>query len=178
LLLTPAGAESFNKSLYVRAARRLERDTGVRLVVFSDRDLETDRPRVEAALAAADALVCSLLFDYDAVEWLRARVANIPVRVAFECSLELMSLTQVGSFTMTGGKGSGPPAVVKALLEKFGSGREEDKMAGYVSMLRIGPKLLSLVPGAKARHLRNWLTVYSRWNAGGGASVAQAWSSA
>lgn len=37
-------------------------------------------------------------------------------------------------------------------------------MVGYLSFLKIGPKLLRLVPGDKARDLRNWLTVYSFWN--------------
>lgn len=66
------------------------------------------------------------------VEWLRARVQRIPVRLVFESALELMSSTQVGSFTMGGGGGGGkapgPPPAVKKLLSMFGSGREEDKM--------------------------------------------------
>lgn len=32
------------------------------------------------------------------VEWLRERVKEVPVRLVFESSLELMSSTQVGSF--------------------------------------------------------------------------------
>lgn len=51
---------------------------------------------MEAALAGADVFFGSLLFDYDQVEWLRARVAAIPYRLIFESSLELMSATQVG----------------------------------------------------------------------------------
>lgn len=54
------------------------------------------RQEVEAALAGADVFFGSLLFDYDQVEWLRARVGAIPYRLVFESSLELMSATQVG----------------------------------------------------------------------------------
>jgi len=35
---------------------------------------------------------------------------------------------------------------------------------GYLSFLKIGPKLLKFIPGKKVRDLRNWLTVYSYWN--------------
>ena len=34
------------------------------------------------------------------------------------------------------------------VLSLFGSGREEDKMVGYLSFLKIGPKLLKFLPGA------------------------------
>jgi magnesium chelatase subunit H len=68
--------------------------------VFSDRDIEAQRAEVEAALATADVFFGSLLFDYDQVEWLRARLARVPVRLVFESSLELMSSTSVGSFVM------------------------------------------------------------------------------
>lgn len=45
---------------------------------------------------------------------------------------------------------------MKALLSKFGSGREEDKMAGYLKLLKVGPSLLKFVPGRKAKDLRSW----------------------
>jgi magnesium chelatase subunit H len=82
------------------------------------------------------------------VEWLRQRVASIPVRLVFESSLELMESTQVGGFKMApGGKSRGPPPAVKKVLGLFGSGREEDKMVGYLSFLKVGPKLLKFLPG-------------------------------
>lgn len=55
------------------------------------------------------------------------------------------------------GKGpGGPPAPVKAILSKFGSGKEEDKLAGYLKLLKVGPSLLKFVPGKKAKDLRSW----------------------
>lgn len=47
-----------------------------------------------------------------------------------------------------GGAPKGPPPAVKKVLSLFGSGREEDKMVGYLSFLKIGPKLLKFLPGA------------------------------
>lgn len=45
---------------------------------------------------------------------------------------------------------------MKALLSKFGSGKEEDRLAGYLKLLKIGPSLLKFVPGKKVQDLRSW----------------------
>lgn len=83
-----------------------------------------------------------------------------------------MSETRVGTFSMTGktkaGKTQGMPPQVKNVLRKLGLvGREEDKLAGYLGLLKTAPKFLRLVPGNTARDLRHWLSVYAYWNAGG-----------
>ena len=49
------------------------------------------------------------------------------------------------------GKSKGPPPAVKKVLSLFGSGREEDRMTGYLSFLKIGPKLLRFLPGVQLR---------------------------
>ncbi|KAL0032609.1 hypothetical protein WJX77_010520 [Trebouxia sp. C0004] len=168
------GFESFNISLYTKVAQELaEKLPSVRLHVFSDRDLQPKRAQVEAALDSADVFFGSLLFDYDQVEWLKSRVEKIPLRLVFESALELMSATQIGTFQMgsPGGKSKGPPPAVKKLLGLFGSQREEDRMVGYLSFLKLGPKLLKFLPGQKAKDLRNWLTIYSYWNQGGRSNV-------
>lgn len=174
-----SGFESFNVALYKAAARDLKkRYPHVELLVFSDRDIDGKRDELEAALDGADVFFGSLLFDYDQVEWLRSRIADVPLRFVFESALELMSCTSVGSFQMAapGGKKAGPPPAVKAVLAKFGSGKEEDKLVGYLSFLKIGPQLLKFVPGDKARDLKNWLTVYAYWNQGGKENVEEAFA--
>ena len=67
--------------------------------------------------------------------------------------------------------GGGPPPAVKALLSKFGSGREEDKLQGYLKMLKIGPQLLKFIPNDTAQDLRSWLELYRFWNEGGQENV-------
>ena len=175
-----SGFESFNVKLYKKAARNLaKRCPGVELAVFSDRDIESRREEVAAALDGAEVFFGSLLFDFDQVEWLRDAVEKIPTRFVFESALELMSTTSVGSFEMKpapDGKKAGPPPAVKAILAKFGSGKEEDKLVGYLSFLKIGPALLRFVPGRKAKDLRNWLTVYGYWNQGGRENVEEAFA--
>ena len=132
-----SGFESFNCALYEKCAQSVAAD--VKVSVFSDRDVQSRKEDVAAALARADAFVGSLLFDYDDVEWLAPRVQSVKgPRLVFECATELMEFNRVGGFEMKGG--GGPPPAVKALLSKFGSGREEDKLQGYLKMLKIGPQ--------------------------------------
>ena len=170
-----AGFESFNANLYRFSAELATsrcRDLDVR--VFSDRDITTSPAAVEEALQDAQVFFASLIFDYDQVIWLRERAKHIPIRLVFESALELMSLTQLGKFAFaegalsaSGEKPKGMPKPVKFILSKFSSGREEDKLAGYISFLKTGPKLLKFIPAKKVQDLRNWLIIYGYWNAGG-----------
>ncbi|MBD2343811.1 magnesium chelatase subunit H [Anabaena subtropica] len=167
-----AGFESFNADLYRKAASLANsRCADLDIRVFSDRDITSKRQEVEAALQGADVFFGSLLFDYDQVVWLRDRISQIPIRLVFESALELMSLTKLGAFAI-GDKPKGMPKPVKFILDKFSNGREEDKLAGYISFLKIGPKLLKFVPVQKVQDLRNWLIIYGYWNAGGTENVA------
>jgi magnesium chelatase subunit H len=167
-----AGFESFNAGLYRNAAKRAqERCPALDIRVFSDRDLTTDPTAVETALQGADVFFGSLLFDYDQVIWLRDRLQSVPIRLVFESALELMSLTQLGRFAI-GDRPKGMPKPVKFILDKFSQGREEDRLAGYLSFLKVGPKLLKYVPVQKVQDLRNWLILYGYWNAGGIDNVA------
>ncbi|MBU7586878.1 MAG: magnesium chelatase subunit H [Nostoc sp. TH1S01] len=167
-----AGFESFNADLYRKAASVAEsRCPDLDIRVFSDRDITSKRAEVETALRDADVFFGSLLFDYDQVLWLRDRLSQVPIRLVFESALELMSLTKLGDFAI-GDKPKGMPKPVKFILDKFSNGREEDKLAGYISFLKIGPKLLKFVPVQKVQDLRNWLIIYGYWNAGGPENVA------
>ncbi len=167
-----AGFESFNAGLYRKAAdMAVSRCSDLDIRVFSDRDINSKSSTVETALQDADVFFGSLLFDYDQVLWLRERVSNIPIRLVFESALELMSCNKIGSFVI-GDKPKGMPKPVKFILDKFSNGREEDKLAGYISFLKIGPKLLKFVPVQKVQDLRNWLIIYGYWNAGGSQNVA------
>jgi magnesium chelatase subunit H len=167
-----AGFESFNADLYRNAATvATSRCQALEIQVFSDRAIADEPDTVAAALAQADVFFASLLFDYDQVLWLQERVQHIPIRLVFESALELMSLTQIGAFKI-GDKPKGMPKPVQFILSKFSSGREEDKLAGYISFLKTGPKLLKYVPVKKVQDLRNWLIIYGYWNAGGSENVA------
>ncbi|MBD1940731.1 magnesium chelatase subunit H [Microcoleus sp. FACHB-68] len=167
-----AGFESFNTGLYRQAAKlATARCPDLDIRVFSDRDISSQPEAIATALQEADVFFGSLLFDYDQVLWLRDRTQHIPIRLVFESALELMSLTQIGAFKI-GDKPKGMPKPVKFILDKFSNGKEEDKLAGYISFLKTGPKLLKYVPVQKVQDLRNWLIIYGYWNAGGSENVA------
>lgn len=167
-----AGFESFNAQLYREAAfLASSRCPELDIRIFSDRNITTNLDEVQAALKDADVFFGSLIFDYDQILWLREHIASIPIRLIFESALELMSLTKIGAFSI-GDKPTGMPKPVKFILDKFSNGKEEDKLAGYISFLKIGPKLLKFVPVQKVQDLRNWLIIYGYWNAGGTENVA------
>ncbi len=167
-----AGFESFNADLYRQAAQlAISRCRELDIRVFSDSDLTANPDDVATALQDADVFFASLIFDYDCVLELREKVQHIPIRLVFESALELMSLTQLGKFAI-GDKPKGMPKPVQFILSKFSSGKEEDKLAGYISFLKTGPKLLKYVPVQKVQDLRNWLIIYGYWNAGGTDNVA------
>ncbi len=167
-----AGFESFNADLYRTAASLASsRCPDLDIRVFSDRNITTNSTEVETALKNADVFFGSLIFDYDQVMWLRERIAHIPIRLIFESALELISLTKIGEFAI-GDKPKGMPKPIKFILDKFTNGKEEDKLAGYISFLKIGPKLLKFIPVQKVQDLRNWLIIYGYWNAGGSENVA------
>ena len=177
-----AGFEQFNVGLYRRAAETLcAAYPNIPVSVFTDRDLEAAEggrvAEVEHALQSAKVAFVSLVFDFAQVSLLQRLLPQVPVRFCFESALELMACTQVGGFTMApsaGSASSGPPAPIKALLKQFGSSREEDKMTGYLNLLKVGPSLLKLVPVSKGNQLydiRVWLNVYSYWAQGGAENV-------
>jgi magnesium chelatase subunit H len=171
-LVLIAGFEAFNADLYRQAAKLANyRCSELEIIVFSDRDITISPETVNAALENADVFFASLVFDYDQVIWLRERVKHIPIRLVFESALELMSLTQLGKFAI-GDKPKGMPKPIKFILSKFSNGKEEDKLAGYISFLKTGPKLLKFIPAQKVQDLRNWLIIYGYWNAGGTENVA------
>ncbi|MEB3123752.1 MAG: magnesium chelatase subunit H [Snowella sp.] len=166
------GFESFNSNLYREAAQLARsRCPDLEILAFSDRSLTTEPEVVAQALENAHVFFASLIFDYEQVIWLREKVQTIPIRLVFESALELMSLTQLGKFAI-GDQPKGMPKPIQFILSKFSSGKEEDKLAGYSSFLKTGPKLLKFIPAKKVQDLRNWLIIYGYWNAGGLENVA------
>lgn len=149
-----AGFESFNRQLYYAAAQ----DMGVRLHVFADSEIRLSQsasltasgnpwiinPTFQDAMQSCDAFVGSLIFDYDDVIAVESLLVHIQgPRFLFECATELMQYNSVGSFSMMPSNtydksASGPPPAVKAILSKFGSGKEEDKLSGYLQLLKVG----------------------------------------
>lgn len=185
------GFESFNRNLYQRAADRLPEALAINLEVFADSEIRTGpaggiadsdntNPKFVNAMKQADLFIGSLIFDYDDVLAIKKLLPLVRgPRLIFESALEVMEFNRVGTFSMEppqDGDGSasppGPPPAVKAVLSKFSSGKEEDRLTGYLKFLKIGPDLLKFVPGDKAGDLRTWLEAYRFWNQGGLSNAA------
>jgi magnesium chelatase subunit H len=186
-----AGFESFNRELYQNAISSSSQ-SNIQLTVFADSELRIMKssvnatnsnddnnpwiinPKFAAAMRNADVFIGSLVFDYDdvvAVQQVLEKMPKSSPKFIFESATELMSYNQVGSFSMMSSDGAtkpaGPPPVVKAILSKFSSGKEEDKLSGYLQLLKIGPDILKFVPGETAQDVRTWMSVYRFWNQGG-----------
>ena len=166
------GFESFNRDLYEEAGRLLPPECKINLKVVADSDIQSKPKRFAAAVQDSDIIIASLIFDYDdvvAVTNLLDQESSDPTsRLCFECATELMTYNHIGTFSMeSGDEPSGPPPAVKAILNKFSSGKEEDKINGYLKLLKVGPDLLKFIPGEKASDLRTWLESYRYWNQGG-----------
>jgi len=168
------GFESFNRDLYEEAGRLLPPECKINLKVFADSDIQTKPEQFAAAVNDSDIFIASLIFDYDdvvAVTNLLDEESSGPTsRLCFECATELMTYNHIGTFSMESNSDeppSGPPPAVKAILNKFSSGKEEDKINGYLKLLKVGPDLLKFIPGEKASDLRTWLESYRFWNQGG-----------
>ena len=184
-----AGFESFNKDLYLKAASTLS--PPIHLSVFSDSEIRTGaavgvggaseenvtNPIFTEAVKNAHVFIGSLIFDYDDVMAVTKLLPYVTgPRLLFECATELMAFNKIGTFTMdpsaNGNQPAGPPPAVKAILSKFSSGKEEDKLSGYIKLLKVGPELLKFIPGEKAGDLRAWLELYRYWNQGGLSNVS------
>ncbi|KAG7350999.1 cobaltochelatase [Nitzschia inconspicua] len=171
-----AGFESFNRQLYMDASQNLD----VHLKVFSDAEIRIGNdpnPAFVEAVIDADIFIGSLIFDYDDVQVVLDTLqratskSKTMTRLIFESATELMQYNRVGTFSMMNKEGdsgpTGPPPAVKAILKRFSSGKEEDKLSGYLELLKFGPDLLKFVPGEKASDLRTWLEAYRYWNQSG-----------
>ena len=153
-IVLTTGFESFNRNLYQTAGQHLPPplSSHLNLQVFADSDIQSSPQQFAHAVQNADLFIGSLIFDYDDVQIVSELLPSVKgPRLLFECATELMEFNRVGSFNMEVKEGSsgsdGPPPAVKAILNKFSSGKEEDKINGYLKMLKVGPDLLKFIPG-------------------------------
>jgi len=153
-IVLTTGFESFNRDLYQKAGQLLPPplSSHIHLQVFADSDIRSSS-EFATAVQNADLFIGSLIFDYDDVMAVSELLPHVKgPRLLFECATELMAFNKVGSFNMEAkqdgsGSSDGPPPAVKAILNKFSSGKEEDKINGYLKMLKVGPDLLKFIPG-------------------------------
>jgi magnesium chelatase subunit H len=160
------GMERFNAHVWREVERRLrEGGVDVRIRRFHDGHVEARDPALTQAIAEADALFITLINMREYAVWLAERIERSRAKAifAFESMPEVMALTRVGEYRVSGGGKSSLPKPMQMLLRLITRGRDEDTLYAYTKLTKISAKLLPLMP-PKLKDFRTWLSVNLYWN--------------
>lgn len=169
-----AGMERFNAHVWDDVAQSLDASgVGVAIQRFHDGHIDAQDPALVAAIAGADVLFVTLINTRQQADWIAAQLDRAPVATvfAFESMPEVMRLTRVGEYRVTGEKG-GVPKPMRAVLNMITRGRDEDTLYAYTKLTKLTAKLLPLMP-AKLKDFRTWLSVNIYWNQPDAANLTQ-----
>ncbi|MBM3422846.1 MAG: magnesium chelatase subunit H [Chlorobi bacterium] len=133
------------------------------LTQWTDQDLEHQNPEAAEAIRNADCIFTTLIQFKGQADWLHEQIEQSKVRTifAYESMPEVMQLTRVGNYVVSG-DGSGMPDIVKKVAKMLVKGRDEDALYGYMKLLKIMRTMLPLIP-KKAKDFKNWMQVYTYW---------------
>jgi magnesium chelatase subunit H len=161
-----------------RAQTQLAKDMPrLRLNVHAAADWADDAAalaRCHSDIAQADIVIVTMLFMEDhfrpVLDALRARRDHCDAMVCAMSAGEVMKLTRMGKFNMSGTT-SGPMALLKKLRGNAGKAKADDGKptanngASQMKMLRRIPKLLRFIPGT-AQDVRAYFLTLQYWLAG------------
>ncbi|UEM01354.1 magnesium chelatase subunit H [Skermanella rosea] len=160
-----------------RARQSVAREVpGLEVTLHAAAEWGTDPGSVErcrADIAEADIVIANMLFMEDHIQAvlpaLQARRDQCDAMVVCMSAGEVIRLTRIGRFTMTGNE-RGPLAFLKRLrgAKKEGGSSGAKQMA----MLRRIPKILRFIPGA-AQDVRAYFLTLQYWLCGSDENVAQ-----
>jgi magnesium chelatase subunit H len=152
-----------------RAESALKKDLPNLTVVMHAADEWTSDPDAltacHADIARADIIIAAMLFLEDHIQAvlpaLRARRDSCDALVGLLSASEIVKLTRVGKFEMSG-EAQGAIAWLKRMR---GKGGNESNARGQMKMLRQVPKLLRFIPGT-AQDVRAYFMTLQYWLAG------------
>lgn len=163
-----------------RARLRLRAELpGLELAFHAAAEWETDPAgiaRAEADIAAADIVLCAMLFLDEHVRAilpaLTARRAACDAMVGCLSAAEIVRTTKLNRFDMSGTKRSALD-FLKRLRGKPGAGKAgaEGNAARQMALVRKLPKILRFIPGS-AQDVRAYFLTLQYWLAGSEANVA------
>ncbi len=159
------GMERYSRDFFAQAEAEVRKEIpGFRLHIFEDHDTTRRPAELEAAIARCSCLFMALITIAEYAEWIIPVVEKYdpPVVFGFEGLPEVMRLTKVGSYHLSGGKGM--PKPVQNVARLLVGGREEDAFYGYVKLQKITSKLVNFLPGKRLGDFRNWTNVSTYWN--------------
>ncbi|NQU45846.1 MAG: magnesium chelatase subunit H [Chlorobium sp.] len=133
------------------------------LTQWTDQDLEHQNPEAAEAIQNADCVFTTLIQFKGQADWLEEQLAKSKVKTifAYESMPEVMQMTKVGNYVVSG-EGGGMPDIVKKVAKMLVKGRDEDALYGYMKLLKIMRTMLPLIP-KKAKDFKNWMQVYTYW---------------
>jgi magnesium chelatase subunit H len=158
-----------------RARRTLRRDIpGLSLTLHaaSDWNEPASLERCCADIAGGDIVIATMMFMEDHIQAvlpaLQARRDHCDAMIGCMSAGEIVRLTRLGRFTMSGGD-RGPLALLKRLRGNKGKGGTVG--AQQIAMLRRIPRILRFIPGP-AQDLRAYFLTLQYWLAGSDENVA------
>lgn len=160
------GMERFNAHVWDAVAEQVRGFApDVRMLRFHDGHIEQRDPALIKAIAEADILFITLINMRGLADWLSEHVqaSRAQAVFAFESMPEVMALTRVGDYRVTGGGRGSMPKPMQSLLRLITRGRDEDTLYAYTKLTRAAMRLLPLMP-PKLKDFRTWLTANIYWN--------------
>ena len=162
---------------HLAAAAARARDTlkadlpGLRISYYAAADWSEQPDKLErckADIARADIVFATMLFVDEHIRAIRDTLLAHRERVdAMVCAMssgEIMKLTRIGGFSMSG-EARGAIALLKKLAGRGRNKKTENAGARQLAMLKRLPKILRFIPG-KAQDVRNYFLVLQYWLAG------------
>ncbi len=155
------GMEQCNLRVWREVSEQISKHA--ELTQWTDQDLEHQNPEAAEAIQNADCLFITLIQFKGQADWLQEQIdqSNVRTIFAYESMPEVMQMTRVGNYVVSG-DGSGMPDIVKKVAKMLVKGRDEDALYGYMKLLKIMRTMLPLIP-KKAKDFKNWMQVYTYW---------------
>ena len=155
------GMEQCNQRVWREVTDKISRYA--ELTQWTDQDLEHQNPEAAEAIHNADCIFTTLIQFKGQADWLKEQIdqSNVSTIFAYESMPEVMQMTKVGNYVVSG-DGSGMPDIVKKVAKMLVKGRDEDALYGYMKLLKIMRTMLPLIP-KKAKDFKNWMQVYTYW---------------
>lgn len=155
------GMEQCNQRVWREVSEKISANAN--LSQWTDQDLENQNPETADAIRNADCIFTTLIQFKGQADWLQEQIEQSKVKTifAYESMPEVMQMTKVGNYVVSG-DGNGMPEIVKKVAKMLVKGRDEDALYGYMKLLKIMRTMLPLIP-KKARDFKNWMQVYTYW---------------